>query len=270
MTRRLLPITLLVAALAAPRRRLRGRAASAAREGRHGPLGNERLSNERTLTRWAHTNLLGEHPLQAGARRPGRSPSCAGTPRTACPRSTSCWSRGSTTTERVWLKIRIPGRPNGRTGWVREEQLSNLKVDRDAPHDRPRQAPGDAAQARQEDLVARRRRRRAGHGHAEGPLLDPRAALQPRRQPDLRPLGVRHLGVLRHADRLAGRRRRGHPRHQPARAHPGPPVARLRARPERGRSPARADHADRHADPDQVAPAGLRCLPRSGRPSSAR
>jgi lipoprotein-anchoring transpeptidase ErfK/SrfK len=30
--------------------------------------------------------------------------------------------------EAVWLKIRVPGRPNGRTGWVREEQLSNLKA----------------------------------------------------------------------------------------------------------------------------------------------
>jgi lipoprotein-anchoring transpeptidase ErfK/SrfK len=28
----------------------------------------------------------------------------------------------------VWLQIRIPGRPNGRTGWVKEEQLSNLKT----------------------------------------------------------------------------------------------------------------------------------------------
>jgi lipoprotein-anchoring transpeptidase ErfK/SrfK len=30
--------------------------------------------------------------------------------------------------DEVWLRIRIPQRPNGHTGWVREEQLSNLKV----------------------------------------------------------------------------------------------------------------------------------------------
>ena len=30
--------------------------------------------------------------------------------------------------ERVWLEIRIPGRPNGGTGWVREEQLSAPRV----------------------------------------------------------------------------------------------------------------------------------------------
>ena len=29
--------------------------------------------------------------------------------------------------DRVWLEIRLPGRPNGQTGWVREEQLSNLE-----------------------------------------------------------------------------------------------------------------------------------------------
>jgi lipoprotein-anchoring transpeptidase ErfK/SrfK len=28
----------------------------------------------------------------------------------------------------VWFQIRIPGRPNGRTGWVTEEALSELKV----------------------------------------------------------------------------------------------------------------------------------------------
>src|SRR5215213_11107176 len=58
MARRLLPI-LLLALLAAP-------AAGAAAEdpplrpkGDQSPLGNERLSNETTLTRWGHTNLLG-------------------------------------------------------------------------------------------------------------------------------------------------------------------------------------------------------------------
>jgi lipoprotein-anchoring transpeptidase ErfK/SrfK len=30
--------------------------------------------------------------------------------------------------EMPWLRIRLPGRPNGRTGWVREEQLSNLRA----------------------------------------------------------------------------------------------------------------------------------------------
>ena len=42
------------------------------------------------------------------------------------------------------------------------------------------------------------------------------------------------------ADGLARRRRRRHPRHEPARAHPRPPVARLRARAERPGSAALA------------------------------
>jgi hypothetical protein len=58
MLRRILPIVLL-ALLAAP-------AAAAAADtpplraiGDHRPFGDERLSNETTVTRWAHTNLLG-------------------------------------------------------------------------------------------------------------------------------------------------------------------------------------------------------------------
>src|SRR4051812_14153619 len=60
MPRRLMPLCLLLALCAAPA------AASAAEplplkpKNDQGPLGNERLSNERTLTRWAHTNLLGK------------------------------------------------------------------------------------------------------------------------------------------------------------------------------------------------------------------
>lgn len=32
------------------------------------------------------------------------------------------------TPERTWLHIRVPGRPNGRTGWVSEEALGTLRV----------------------------------------------------------------------------------------------------------------------------------------------
>jgi lipoprotein-anchoring transpeptidase ErfK/SrfK len=30
--------------------------------------------------------------------------------------------------QRVWLQIRIPGRPNGRTGWVLEQRLGSLRT----------------------------------------------------------------------------------------------------------------------------------------------
>ena len=92
-----------------------------------GPLRNEKLSNERTVTRWGHTNLLG------GIRaEPSMSSKSIGKLR---------WNTEDDLPEvylvlesrvddagQVWLKIRIPRRPNGDTGWVREEQISNLKV----------------------------------------------------------------------------------------------------------------------------------------------
>jgi len=126
MARRLLPI-LLLALLAAP-------AAGAAAEdpplrpkGVESPLGNERLSNETTLTRWAHTNLLGairSKPTTA-AKSVGRLRwnTEDGVPEVYIVLQSQLDDQGE-----PWLEIRIPGRPNGRTGWVREEQLSNLKT----------------------------------------------------------------------------------------------------------------------------------------------
>jgi len=130
MPRRLLPFCLLlVLCAAAPA------AASAAEDPLPlkakrdtSPLGDERLSDERTITRWGHTNLLGK--IRA---KPSPSGKTVGRLR---------WntedglpevyvvleSRLDEDAGEAWLKIRIPDRPNGRTGWVREEQLSNLKV----------------------------------------------------------------------------------------------------------------------------------------------
>src|SRR5215207_10541806 len=121
----LLPLVLL-AVLAVPA------AASAADpplkpKGDDSPLGNETLSNETTLTRWGHTNLLG-----AIRNEPSTSSKAIdklhwntedGVPEVYIALESRLDDKGD-----VWLKIRVPGRPNGRTGWVREEQLSNLKV----------------------------------------------------------------------------------------------------------------------------------------------
>ena len=127
MTRRLLSLTLLGAALVAPA------AASAAdppplrEKGDHSPLGTERLSNERTLTRWAHTNLIGDIRARPthDSRKVGR---LRWDTEDRLPEVYVVLQSKLDGGERVWLQIRIPGRPNGRTGWVREEQLSNLKV----------------------------------------------------------------------------------------------------------------------------------------------
>jgi hypothetical protein len=129
MHRRLiLPLLLVSALLALPA------AASAAEtlplkpKGDDSPLGTERLSNETTLTRWAHTNLLG-----AIRSKPSTSSKAIGklhwNTEDGPP---EVWivleSKLIEGQDQAWLKIRIPGRPNGRTGWVREEQMSNLKV----------------------------------------------------------------------------------------------------------------------------------------------
>jgi hypothetical protein len=110
MARRLLPVLLLLP-LAAP--------AAAA--------GNERLSNERTITRWAHTNLLG--PVRAQPSHHAKQvASLRWNTEDGLPEVYVVLRSRLDHRERPWLQIRIPGRPNGRKGWVRDEYLSNLKT----------------------------------------------------------------------------------------------------------------------------------------------
>jgi hypothetical protein len=91
------------------------------------PLGDEKLSNERTVSRWGHTNLLG------GIRaKPSMASKAIGKLRwnteDGLPEVYLVLESRVDDQDEVWLRIRIPQRPNGHTGWVREEQLSNLKV----------------------------------------------------------------------------------------------------------------------------------------------
>ncbi len=98
------------------------------KKGDRSPLKDERLSNERTLTRWAHTNLRGgirsKPTWQSKAIGALKWNTEDGLPEVYV----ALASHVESDSGQVWIKIRIPGRPNGRTGWVREEQLSNLKV----------------------------------------------------------------------------------------------------------------------------------------------
>jgi hypothetical protein len=126
MTRRLLPLLILLALLVAP-------AAAAAEElplrakGDHSPLRDERLSNERTLTRWAHTNVLGR--IRAEPSHNARTLTrLRWNTEDGLPEVYLALESRLDDTGRAWVKIRIPGRPNGRTGWVRENELSNLKT----------------------------------------------------------------------------------------------------------------------------------------------
>jgi L,D-transpeptidase catalytic domain len=127
MPRRLIPLCLLLVLCAAPA------AASAAEplplkpKNDHGPLGSERLSNERTLTRWAHTNLLGK--IRSKPSTSGKTiAKLRWNTEDRLPEVYVVLESRLDEDDQAWLKIRIPGRPNGRTGWVREEQLSNLKA----------------------------------------------------------------------------------------------------------------------------------------------
>jgi hypothetical protein len=119
-----LPLLLLLLALAVP-------ATAAADDplrpaGADTPLGDERLSNETTLTRWAHTSLLRSIRAApaADAERVGRLRwnTEDGPPEVYLVLRSQLDANGD-----AWLKIRIPGRPNGRTGWVPEDGLGELR-----------------------------------------------------------------------------------------------------------------------------------------------
>jgi hypothetical protein len=126
MLRRLLPILLLFV-LAAPAVAEAAEAPPLRKKGDERPFGNERLSNETTITRWGHTNLLGairsQPTTSSHAVGKLRWNTEDGVPEVYIVLESRLDDKGE-----VWLQIRVPARPNGRTGWVREEQLSNLKT----------------------------------------------------------------------------------------------------------------------------------------------
>jgi hypothetical protein len=90
-------------------------------------LGTERLSDEERVTRVANAVLTS--PVR---RHPATTAPLAGRLRLKTEDGplevylvleSRLDSRG-----RVWLRVRLPKRPNGATGWVREEALSDLRV----------------------------------------------------------------------------------------------------------------------------------------------
>ena len=114
------------------RRRLRATAAEPLRPPADSALlGDERLSDERTLTRWAH-------PLRRSTIR--RTP-VPDSPRVDTLRLltedrypevyVALRSRRGTD-GRVWIQVRIPAPPNGRKGWVRRSMLGPFDAVRTA------------------------------------------------------------------------------------------------------------------------------------------
>jgi hypothetical protein len=93
--------------------------------GATGPLGNERLSDERTLSRWA--NPVNRAAIRRRAaldsRRVGRLRLLT---EDGYPEVYLTLLRRTTADGQLWIKIRIPARPNGQTGWVRRSALGPL------------------------------------------------------------------------------------------------------------------------------------------------
>ena len=90
-------------------------------------LGNERLSDEFSITRYARPFRL--DPVRAAAR-PGarviarlRFQTEDGPPEVYLVLRSKVDSK-----DRVWLQIRVPTRPNGTTGWVRRDAMGPLRT----------------------------------------------------------------------------------------------------------------------------------------------
>jgi hypothetical protein len=85
------------------------------------------LSNERTLTTWA--NPVGKVPIRANPDRSSRTVARTrletedGFPEVYVLLALTTDARG-----RVWVRMRIPGRPNGRVGWVPQSALGEFHV----------------------------------------------------------------------------------------------------------------------------------------------
>jgi hypothetical protein len=89
------------------------------------PLGDERLSNERTLTRWAHA--IGRRPIRRRpATRSRRLASLRFLTEDGYPEVYLVLRSRRVAGGRVWLQVRIPARPNGRAGWVPRAALGVL------------------------------------------------------------------------------------------------------------------------------------------------
>ena len=128
------------------------------------PPGAVKLSDERTTTRWAHTA-----DLQPVFSRPSdKAHRVAGLrllTEDKLPEVYLVLARWKNDAGNTWLKIRVPMRPNGRTGWVRESALGAAAH---RPHAARRQPP-HAARRRSTTTASKRFSARIGVGKASTP-----------------------------------------------------------------------------------------------------
>ena len=91
------------------------------------PLRNERLSDERTVTRWAYP--LRTTPIRARPFRRSRTvASLRALTEDGLPDLYMAMRSRLAGGHRIWIRVRIPGRPNGRRGWVPRGALGHLHV----------------------------------------------------------------------------------------------------------------------------------------------
>jgi hypothetical protein len=95
------------------------------------PLGNERLSDERTLSRWAHSAGRGAIRLMP-ATRSRRLSRLRPFTEDGRPEVYLALRSRRATGGRVWVQVRVPARPNGQTGWVRRGALGPFHAVRTA------------------------------------------------------------------------------------------------------------------------------------------
>jgi len=145
-----------------------------------------------------------------------------------------------------WVRIRIPGRPNGGKGWVRRSALGPfIRVDTEIRVD-----------LRSATLTLTKQgktllRTRVGVGKASTPTPEGHFWVREKLRVKNAPVyGNYALGTAAYAklSDWPGGRRRGHPRHQRAGPDPGTPEPRLHPRAQRGHGQALRAHAGRDAD----------------------
>ena len=212
-----------------------------------GPLGDEQLSDETTVTRVGYPTR--KYKIRSG---PATSYHMVGRLRyyteDSAPENYLVLRSKLGPNGSPWLNIRVPRRPNGSKGWVPARALrmrtltTAFEIDKAALKARLFKdgheiwtssvgigAPGTPTPSGR--FWVRERLPNLGGNSAYGPFAFGTSAYS-------RPVG------------MAGRRRRGHPRHQRTRPDPGPAFTRLRPRPEQQDPAAQEAHAGRHADLD--------------------
>src|SRR4051795_6581531 len=90
------------------------------------PDGPTKVSNETTLSRWANPNDSG--PIRSAPDRGARVIAHLRINTEDRLPNNYLVLRRAVDGSAVWYEVRIPGRPNGRTGWVREESLGPLQT----------------------------------------------------------------------------------------------------------------------------------------------